>query len=193
MIDKSAVTPQVIRRAQRGDAAAMTIIYQAYVGMIYRYIAYRIGSDADAEDLTAEVFVRMVKGLASYRPTGAPFEAWLYRIAAARVADFYRRRKLRSHLELTEHMVSDSPLPEDHMVARQESMELRNALRQLSDDEQTVLIMRFVELKSHQEVAVLLGKSATAVKSIQHRALVRLVSLLGSAQKVRHYLRGRND
>lgn len=187
------VTSDVIARAQRGDSAATSVIYQTYVPLIYRYVAYRVGSDEDAEDITAEVFVRMVESLGNYTDTGAPFEAWLYRIAAARVADFYRKRKRRTHVELTDNLVSDGMEPEESMLDDQETSQLREAVRHLAEEEQTILIMRFVERKSHYEVAELLDKSVSAVKSAQHRALVKLAGLLGSDEKARHYLRGRND
>lgn len=192
-METASVTPETIRRAQNGDTAATSIIYQTYVGLIYRYVSYRVGSDEDTEDITAEVFVKMVEGLDRYEDTGAPFEAWLYRIAAARVADFHRRRNRRTHVELTDNLVSDGVEPEESLVEDQEGAELREAVRQLSDEEQSILIMRFVERKSHQEVADMLDKSVSAVKSAQHRALVKLAGLLGSEDKVRHYLRGRND
>ena len=79
--------------------------------------------------------------------------------------------------------------PEDRIVSAG-NQSLREALQQLTDDEQTLLILRFVEHKTHQEVAAILRKSPTAVKAMQHRALLRLASLLGSEDKVRHYLRG---
>lgn len=187
---QSAITPQVIRKAQRGDADARSMIYQAYAPMIYRYIAYRVGETQDVEDLTSEVFVRVVQDLPRYKDTGAPFEAWLYRIASARVADFYRKRKRRSHVSLMETLKSDSPQPEDRMLEAEEVKQLRQALSRLKEQEQNILIMRFVERLSHDEVAVITGKSVSAVKSIQHRALIRLTQLLGSEEKVRHYLRG---
>lgn len=190
MTDKPDITRQVIRRAQRGDPAAMSMLYQAYAAMIYRYVVYRVGSEQDAEDLTSEVFVRMVKDLPRYQDTGAPFEAWLYRIAAARLADFFRRQHRRAHIELTDNLVSESPHPEDDLLDAQETTQLRQALSQLSEDDQNVLILRFVERKSHQEVAAILNKSESAVKSIQHRALIKLAAHLGSEEKVRHYLRG---
>jgi RNA polymerase sigma-70 factor (ECF subfamily) len=190
---ESQITTEVIARAQRGDASATSLIYQTYVTIIYRYVAYRVGSDEDAEDITAEVFVRMVESLSSYTDTGAPFEAWLYRIAAARVADFYRKRKRRTHVELTDNLVSDDTEPEERLLEHQEAIQLREAVRHLGEEEQTILLMRFVERKSHYEVAELLDKSVSAVKSAQHRALVKLAGLLGSDEKARHYLRGQND
>lgn len=182
---------QTVRRAQKGDGRAIATLYETYAHMIYRYIAYRVSSPRDVEDLTAEVFVRMVEGLSSYRLTEAPFEAWLYRIAAARVADFYRRAVNRPPVELSEAMTDQALLPEEQAQQQQEHEMLRNALRQLSDEQQNILILRFVENKSHEEVANILDKSMAAVKAAQHRALMQLVRLLGSDEKARHYLRGR--
>ena len=92
------VTPEIaqwIERAQAGDDEALAALYRQFVQTIYRYIYYRVSSQQDAEDLTAEVFVKMVEALPSYQITGAPFEVWLYRVAQARVFDFYRRKGRR--------------------------------------------------------------------------------------------------
>ena len=134
----------------------------------------------------------MVESLPRYRDTGAPFDAWLFRIASARIADFHRKQGRRPTTNLSDQITDSKPLPEEQLLQRQEESELRDALRQLSKDDQKVLLLRFVERKSHREVATILNKSVAAVKSIQHRALIRLAVLLGSEEKVRHYLRGRN-
>jgi RNA polymerase sigma-70 factor, ECF subfamily len=181
---------QIIQRAQKGESDAVAALYEAHAPAIYRYILYRVTSAADAEDLTAEVFLKMVEGLPAYHQTGAPFEAWLYRIAAARIIDFRRRSKRRTHAELSDSITDGKPLPEELFQNRQELESLRQALQKLSDEQQTILILRFIERKTHQEVADILGRSVTAVKSVQHRALLELTSLLGSSEKVRHYLRG---
>lgn len=183
-------TLDIIQRAQRGDQEAITELYQTHVTQIYRYVAYRVPSDADAEDLTAEVFVKMVEGLPTYQSTGAPFAAWLYSIASARVIDFRRRASRRPQAELSDMLAADDPTPEATLQAVEEVHTLRDALRQLSEEQQAILVLRFIERKSHQEVADVTGKSVTAVKSIQHRALIQLATLLGSEEKVKHYLRG---
>jgi len=180
----------IIQRAKKGDTEAVAALYQQYAPIIYRYIAYRSPTTTDAEDLTAEVFLKMVEGLPAYRLTGVPFEAWLYRIAAARIADFYRRKKPVS--ELSESMTDSKPLPEEELQNLQEVEALRRVLQRFSEDEQNILILRFVERKSHKDVAEIIGKSVTAVKSAQHRALIQLAGLFGE-EKVRHYLRGENE
>ena len=184
---------RLIERARQGDAEAVSALYQMYAQAIYRYVVYRVGDEGDAEDLTAEVFLKMVEALPAYQPSGAPFEAWLYRIASARVIDFYRRRGRRPQVELSEQLPGTGPLPEERLYHKQEAAELRAALASLSPEHQNVLILRFVENRSHKEVAALLGKSEPAVRMIQHRALTQLAEALGSDSKARHYLRGRND
>ena len=183
----------LIRRAQRGDTTAVGALYHLYAGAIHRYMVLRAPPVEDAEDLTADVFIRMVEGLASYQITQVPFEAWLYRIASARVADFYRRERRAQNTELLDIFPDDGPLPEEALLQEQLLQDVRSALHDLSEEHQTILILRFVERKSHEEVAAILNKSMTAVKSAQHRALSHLTALLGSEQKIRHYLRGTND
>ena len=170
----------------------MAALYETFAQAIYRYILYRVPTAADAEDLTAEVFLRMVEGLPTFNLTGAPFEAWLYRIAAARIVDFRRRVTRRPQTELSDALPDRTPLPEEQVLQTREVTALRAALQQLPDEYQTLLVLRFIENKSHKEVAEIMGKSASAIRTAQHRALKQLAALLGS-EKVRHYLRGRND
>ncbi len=181
---------QIIQRAKQGDKQAIAQLYERYVQQIFRYIAYRVSTSSDVEDLTAEVFVKMVEGLPRYHYRGVPFEAWLYRIAAARIVDYRRRNRRRPQAELYETLHDTNPLPEERMQNQQEFETLRHAVANLTDEQQSVLILRFIEHKSHHEVAQILGKSVSAVKSIQHRALTNLTAQLGSETKVRHYLRG---
>ncbi len=183
----------LVSRAKRGDRGAVATLYQLYSQKVFRYVVCRVPTNAEAEDITSDVFISMVKGLASYQTTGAPFDAWLYRIAAARVADFYRQDKRRLKVELSENIRDSSPLPEDLIQQNQTLDHLRNMLRQMPEDYQTILILRFVERKSHEEVALLTGKTVQAVRNVQHRALLRLTELLGADHKVRHYLRTSNE
>ena len=180
---------QLIAAAQAGDKQAVSTLYEAYAQAIFRYISYRVESDMLAEDLTAEVFLRMVQGLPRYQDSGAPFGAWLYRIAATQVADHYRRNR-RSAVE----PMSDEPTTDDTdpfgKAAKKEQEQLRRALASLPEDYQTLLIMRFMQQLSHSEVASVLKKSEAAVRVMQHRALQALARQLGADGKARSYLRG---
>ncbi len=183
---------KTIERAKLGDKTAISALYEQNVDKIFRYIAYRV-PDSDAEDITAEVFVKMVEGLPNFTYTGAPFEAWLYSIASARVADFHRKHGRRQIDAINENLSDDTPLPEDKMLEKQEHRRLREALSQLNADEQKLLILRFVERKSHDEVALIMGKNSTAIRTAQHRALKKLAKHLDADGKERHYLRGTSE
>jgi RNA polymerase sigma-70 factor (ECF subfamily) len=135
----------------------------------------------------------MVEGLSQYRVTDIPFEAWLYRIAAARIADYYRRHARRPVTDLSDDIPGYEPLVEEQILEQQELGTLHDAMQQLSDEQQSVLILRFMERKSHEEVGRILNKSVSAVKTIQYRALIDLAELMGSEKAVRHYLRGSHD
>jgi RNA polymerase sigma-70 factor (ECF subfamily) len=183
---------QLIKSSKSGDKAAVSQLYERYVDRIYRYVAYRVPVD-DAEDLTAEVFVRMVEGLATFEYTGAPFESWLYRIAAARIADFHRLRARKPIGDIDESMSDSSPQPEERLMDEQEQKRVREALLQLDPEDQQLLILRFVERKSHKEVAEIMEKNEAAIRTAQHRALKKLAKFLGSNSKAPHYLRGKNE
>lgn len=180
----------LIKAARQGDRGAIAALYRQYVDAIFRYVSYRIPEPSTAEDLTAEVFLRMVEGLPRFEINGAPFEAWLYRIAAARVADFYREKTRHPRAVLSGFEITSDPSPEGRVQSAEEQAEVRAALRQLSEEHQTILLLRFVERKSHADVARIVGKSVSAVKSAQHRALSQLADLMGAETKARHYLRG---
>jgi RNA polymerase sigma-70 factor, ECF subfamily len=179
---------QLIARAQSGDAEAVTELYQTHVDRIYRYVAYRV-PNTEYEDITADVFTTMVKDLKKFIYTGAPFEAWLYSIARARIADFHRKR--RQDVEEIDEQVADQTMqPEERMVQSQEYETIKGELSQLSESEQEVLILRFVERLSHERVAEIMGKSLAAVRTMQHRALTKLAQRLQAKGKEYHYLRG---
>lgn len=183
----------LVRKAQVGDQEALAALYQVYAAVIYRYVALRVSDAEDVEDITSEVFISMVKGLPNYQITGAPFEAWLYRIAAARIADHFRAGYKTHEQRLIDDFPDTNGEPEEAVQAQQSIDQVKAALRKLSVEHQTILILRFIERKSHEEVAAIMGKSESAIKSAQHRALIQLTELLGGSQKIKHYLRGQRE
>lgn len=179
---------QLISQAQAGDKAAVSTLYEAYVQAIHTYIGYRVESDMIAEDLTAEVFLKMVQGLPRYRDIGAPFGAWLYRIAATQVADHYRHHQ--RIVDLSENQATDDTDPFGKAAKKEERQRLRQALAALPTEYQTLLILRFMQNQPHSMVAAALNKSEAAIRVMQHRALKALATELGADTKVRSYLRG---
>jgi RNA polymerase sigma-70 factor, ECF subfamily len=180
---------QLIARAGRGDKEAVSTLYEGYAQAIFRYISYRVESDMVAEDLTAEVFLRMVQGLPRYQDTGAPFGAWLYSIAATQVADHHRGKR-RVAEPLSDSQASDDTDPFGKTAKQQEQAQLRQALATLPEDYQTLLILRFMQGLPHTEVAATMGKSDANIRVMQHRALKALAKALGTDTKARSYLRG---
>ena len=171
----------LVKRAQQGDKDAVATLYEAYAQPIYQYIRYRVDTDEMAEDLTADVFLRMVRKLREYTYTGAPLGAWLFRIASNRIADHYRESKKVTFSELGDTLVSNEVDPLEELVNEEERSRLREALQTLSDDYQNVLILRFMQNLAHAEVANIMEKSESAVRVTQHRALKALANALSTS------------
>jgi len=165
-----------LARASQGDTEAFSILYERYVVRIYNYIYYRTGSNADAEDLTARVFYRALGHIQTFQNQGVPFSAWLYRIAHNLVANWYRDNHRRQEVPIEEHtgLVHQADIPEEAMVHHQEKENLLRKIRKLPAERQQLLILKFVENLSNAEVAVIMGKSEGAIKSLYHRTLTSL-------------------
>lgn len=167
---------EIIRSASEGDSEAFSLLYERYVSRIYSYIYYRIGSEAEAEDITSRVFYRAFGHISNYVDKGVPFSAWLYRIAHNLIANWHRdthRRKevsLEDQIELPAHI--DRP---EKMIEQTQEMELLlKGIRKLAPERQQLLILKFVEDYSNAEIGEIMGKSEGAIKSLYHRALIAL-------------------
>jgi RNA polymerase sigma-70 factor (ECF subfamily) len=170
---------RLIERAKACDEEALGELYRRHANAIFRYVYYRVGDQAVAEDMVGDVFVRALEALPSYQDTGRPFEAWLYRIAHARVVDHYRRQSSRRVAPLDERLAADEETDPHQLAAfRDESCQAWAAVSRLTDDQQQVVSLRFIAGYSTAEVARLLGKTEGAVKALQHRALASLRRLL---------------
>ena len=167
----------LIRQAVKGDGEAFGQLYARHLDAIYRYVRFRIGNEADAEDMTEEVFVKAWQALPDYRPGEHPFTSWLYRIAHNVTVDYHRKRQPDSSPEMDVHHGGGGHV-EDIVAHRQQMTDLVAAVQQLDDSEQDVVILRFVQGYSHDEVAAMIGKSANATRVIQHRALAKLGKVL---------------
>jgi len=160
-------------QAARRDVAAFAALYHRYVGAVYRYLYSRMGSVAEAEDLTAQVFTEALQGLGGYRERQR-FAAWLFAIARRKAADHHRRR--RPELPLDERLHSarkeSDPLAQ---VLRAEALErLAGLVAGLDEAQQELLRLRFAASLSYGEIGVLVGKSEAAAKMAVHRLLHRL-------------------
>ncbi len=174
----------LIRKAQGYDPDAFGEIYERFYNGVYRYIFYRVGEQSLAEDLTMEVFVKAMEAIDTYSFRGVPFSAWLYRIASNLVVDHFRRQPSQSAVSLEEKLVASLEHPTGVLESEFAHHQLRRALSELTDDQQQVVILKFVDGLSNLEVAQILGKTEGAVKSLQHRALASLGRVLGERGEV---------
>jgi RNA polymerase sigma-70 factor (ECF subfamily) len=169
----------LVERAVAGDADAFGELYLQHLDTIYRYIYFRIAEPEEAQDLTEQVFLRAWEALPDYEREGR-FTSWLYRIAHNMTVDYYRRRKPIVSTSLLESDVweSDAPVALDQVIRAEEATALASAIAQLPEDQQQVIVLRFVEGLRHAEVARIMDKSENACRAIQHRALKSLNRLL---------------
>jgi RNA polymerase sigma-70 factor (ECF subfamily) len=170
---------ELIRRAQGFEPEAFGEIYERYYNGVYKYIFYRVGDQGLAEDLTMEVFVKAMEAIDGFSFRGVPFSAWLYRIASNLVIDHFRRMPAQPALSLEEKLVASAEHSGQVLDSEFTHQALRRALAELTEDQQQVIVLKFVDGLSNHEVAQFLGKTEGAVKSLQHRALASLGRVLG--------------
>lgn len=169
---------RLIQRAKDGDPTAFAEIYDRYQPAIYRYIFYRVGDVATAEDLTGEVFVRLVERIDRFTYRGRPLLAWLYTIARNLVIDYQRQAGRATMLPLDEQLVAGAGDLERATERGLAQRRLAAALTHLTEDQRQVIILKFIEGLENAEVARILGKRVGAVKALQHRALAALRRIL---------------
>lgn len=169
----------LIQRARRGDPQAVAEIYETYQPAIFRYLYYRLGNTAEAEDLTAEVFVRLVTNIHGYEERGRPLLAWLYTIAHNRLANHRRHADYLQMLPLDEALDAVDGPANDGADWRLAQHEIKAALDQLTEPQRQVVWLKFMEGYSNAEVAAVVGRDENAVKSLQHRALAAMRRIIG--------------
>jgi len=170
------VVLNLVERVQQGDPEAAGALYDRFHLRIFRYIWARVNDRQTAEDLTGEVFVRMVAQLPAYQVTGAPFEAWLYRIARNLVIDNQRKRGQYLAVDLTnaEGVQTSEGNPATLVESALMIERLALALRNLDPVQAEVIRLRFLAGLSIKETAASLEKSVAAVKALQYRGLATL-------------------
>ncbi len=172
---------ELLARARRLDAEGLSEIHDRFYPDVYRYVRYRLEDELVCEDITAEVFMRLLDALHRRRGPDHNLRGWLMGTASNMVNDFLRqayRRKIENLEESAEdQLVSDDNL-DDRWDARWDRSRVRRAVQQLTPEQQHILALRFVDERSLDETASLVGKTVTAVKALQFRALASLRRLL---------------
>jgi RNA polymerase sigma-70 factor (ECF subfamily) len=170
----------LVELARGGDTEAFGLLYDHYQASVYRFLYYRVGSVALAEDLTSETFFRALRSMGSFRWQGKDFGAWLMTIARNLTADHYKAGRTRLEYATEDMSPHDSATdgPESEVLASLTNDALLAALKQLPSEQQECLIMRFLQGLSIAETAKVLGRSDGAVKQLQLRGVRNLAKLL---------------
>ncbi|MDE3111590.1 MAG: sigma-70 family RNA polymerase sigma factor [Chloroflexota bacterium] len=175
--DRPADEKELARRAARGDRRAFAELYERHVDAVYRYVYFRLRSDAEADDVTSEVFQRALVAMPRFEPR-RPFLAYLYTIARNVVADRFRRARPDASFDDALDHASDLPGPEESSIRADEARHLRAAIGRLTEVQQEIVILKFIEGRETKEIAQLTGKAEATVRGIQMRALAALRAVL---------------
>jgi len=172
---RAADVRRLVERAQKGDREALEELYLMHFDRIYSYLQMSVGNRHDAEDLTNQTFVKMLESIERFEWRKVPISAWLFRIAHNLAMDHFRtNRRWQPEEEPPEPPGSEERSAEEealHSIGRQSMLEM---IEGLSTDQQQVLILKFVFNFPNAAVAMILGKTEGAIKSLQHRALASL-------------------
>ena len=166
--------------AREGDAEAFGHLYDHYSPAVYRFVFYRVSSQAVAEDLTSDTFFRALRSMTQFQWQGKDFGAWLMTIARNLVVDHYKAGRTRLETSVDDFSGHDATTegPEDEVIAGLTNEILVEALQQLPEDQQTCLVMRFLNENSIAETAKVLGRTEGAIKQLQLRAVRNLAKLM---------------
>ncbi len=161
---------QLIERA-KGDPEAFGELYDHYVGQIHRFVYSRV-RDADfAEDITSEVFLKALRAIGRYKPSGHPFSAWLYQIAINAITDHYRSRKPASDIDEAIGVADPATLPDERVVQSIEAQRVWAAIDTLPEAQRTAMTLKLGNDLKLAQIGVIMGKSEGAIKLLIHRGM----------------------
>ncbi len=170
---------RLIQKIQKGDKEAFGKLYLSYLDKIYRYIFFHVSQKREiAEDLTQTVFFKAWQSIDNFTTEKGNFRAWLYRIAHNTVVDYYKTQKI--HMRVVEEKLIDEPLTdvEEHIDHKWSMQEVVIALETLTDEQKTVITLKFIEGFSNQEIANIMDKHVDAIRAMQYRGLQSLRKIL---------------
>lgn len=178
---------ELVLRAKR-DPEAFGVLFDYYYPMISRFVYKRVGSLELSKDITSEIFYQALKNLWRFRFMNRPFKAWLFKIAVAQIAQYYRRREKYREFPLEEaHIIrADRSMEADFEIKEQEDrvesqerfQRVHCALSRLPTLQHTIVTLRYFENKKIKEISEILGIKENTIKSHIRRALARLAPII---------------
>jgi RNA polymerase sigma-70 factor (ECF subfamily) len=170
---------QELKNLREIDAKTIGAIYDQYFSEVYRYVLYRIGDQIVAEDISSDVFMRLLEAVKDGRSPQTNLKGWLIGTASHIVADHLRKKYRRPEDEIPESLPDLKPGPATEVDQREQNRAVQNAYTQLTPEQQNVLALRFGQGYSLEETAELMNKNVNAIKALQFRALAALQRELG--------------
>lgn len=163
---------QLLEQARGFEPDALRALHNRLYEPVYRYVHFKVRDPQASDDLTSEVFLRVLEALKKGQMWKKTPDAWIFGIARNVVADHYRKNSWHTEVELDERLSApgeESPIRQ--VMIDEEYEELSQAITMLTDEQRDVILLRFMEGLSINEVAEVLNKTPGAVKGLQHRAL----------------------
>ncbi len=175
---------EIVERARTGDREALGRLYDHYFPRVYHDILARTGNSAEAEDVTEDVFVRMLGGIGRFQWRQAPFAAWLFRVARNQLVSHLRHNGVRrSETPIPDTMADTTPDPFTQVEIRLSCDQAFEASRALPNAQREVIWLRFAAGLSVGDTARVLGKREGNVKVLQHQAIARLRKILAPSEQ----------
>jgi RNA polymerase sigma-70 factor, ECF subfamily len=181
--------PELISLAATGNRDAFGRLYERYRVRVLRHAFFLTGDPVLAEDITEQTFLNALQAISRYQPRGVPFVAWLLRITGNLTINYKKAAKNNGHAQLPEALEAEGIAysPEGSCELKDDSRRIWDEVRHLPSEQRQVIIMRFIDDLSYQDIAQILGKTVGAVRVIHFRALTNLRQLLdGAAPTWRH-------
>jgi RNA polymerase sigma-70 factor (ECF subfamily) len=171
---------ELVARAQAGDADAFGRLYDRYLDLVYRYVYYRVGGKALAEDLVSETFLRALRRIGTFEWQGRDFAAWLITIARNIIADHYKSGRFRLEVSTADMLDADRATdgPESAVLDGITNAAILDAVKKLNSEQQECVVLRFLQGLSVLETAQAMEKTEGAIKALQYRAVRTLGRML---------------
>ncbi len=179
--DANVDVEDLVKRAKEGEESSFAVLYEHYFDRIYRYVSFKLRDPIEAEDITGEVFLKMLESIHSFKWRGFPFSSWLFRIAHNLVVDHFRKRGKRATVPLDAMPAAAGAYSWDvdgHIDLKLTMGEVYGAMEGLTDLQREVISLRFAADLSVAETALAVGRNQNAVKALQHAGLKKLRNIL---------------
>ena len=169
---------KLVHDARSGDKEAVGVLYDTFVDAVYRFVYFRVSTREDAQDLTEETFVSIFEHIGTYNERGLPFEAWVYRITRNKIIDYYRSKKKTVSLEESADYPDEKQNPERETERQLTKEYIMDCVRHLPESYQEIIILKYIEDKTNEEISELLDKPLAHVRVLQSRAVQKLRTIV---------------